>query len=471
MVSSLSNRSLFLMLMTPIFIYFLIKIDLIVMHQNKKHQSKKSTFRKSIIYFKYFSKKLPAVRYILKWAIICIIISIAIGSASAIFLDSLSWVTNYRESHLWIISLLPIAGLLIGLLYHYYGKEANQGNNLLIDTIHQPEKRIPFRMAPLVFIGTVATHLFGGSAGREGTAIQMAGAIADWFRQLFRLSNEDAKIMLIAATAAGFGSVFGTPLAGAVFGLEFFLVGRLRYNALYPAFLCSIIADLVCKSWNASHTHYHISFIPDMSAVNLAYTIIAGVIFGLCATIFSKGLHSLSNVFKNKIAYPPLRPFLGGIIVVICVWLLGSTEYIGLGIPTILESFDHQLVPYAFAIKIILTIITLAAGFKGGEVTPLFFIGATLGNALSLFIPLPMALLAGMGFVAVFAGATNTPLASSIMAIELFGNQCGVYVAIACIVSYLISGHTGIYGKQVIGEPKFNQLRQDKGRKIDDINS
>lgn len=436
------------------------------MNINKKE---KSSFKKSLIHSRYFLRKLPAITYIIKWALISIIISFAIGSASALFLHSLEWVTQIRENHLWIISLLPLAGLGVGLIYHYYGKEANQGNNLLIDTIHQPEKRIPFRMAPLVFIGTVITHLFGGSAGREGTAIQMAGAIADWFRRLFRLSNEDAKIILIAATAAGFGSVFGTPLAGAVFGLEFFLIGKLRYNALYPAFLCAVLADLVCKIWNAHHTHYYITFTPDTSALNILYTVLAGIIFGLCAILFSKSLHSLTEIFKNTIKYPPFRPLVGGIVVVLLVWILGTTKYIGLGIPTIIESFNSEVVPYAFALKIILTVVTLSAGFKGGEVTPLFFIGATLGNALALFIPLPMALLAGMGFVAVFAGATNTPLASSIMAIEMFGNQCGVYVAIACVVSYLISGHTSIYGKQMIGEPKFKKLLSDKGLRIDDL--
>lgn len=414
-------------------------------------------------------RNFPAILYIIKWIIISVVISVCIGSASALFLHSLDFVTNYRESHLWIIAFLPIAGVLIGLLYHYYGKEANAGNNLLIDTIHKPEKRIPFRMAPLVFLGTVVTHLFGGSAGREGTAIQMAGAIADLFRQPFRLTADDTRILLVAATAAGFGSVFGTPLAGAIFGLEFFLIGRLRYNALFPALLSSVIADWVTKAWQTHHTHYTISFVPDISPETLLYTIIAGVAFGLCAVFFSKGIHYVSGIFKSKINYPPLRPFVGGLIVIIAVWVVDTTDYIGLGIPVIVDSFNNQLVPYAFLVKIIFTIVTLAAGFKGGEVTPLFFIGATLGNALALFIPLPMGVLAGMGFVAVFAGATNTPIACSIMAIELFGGGCGVYAAIACVISYLISGHTGIYGKQIVGEPKFEKYMYEKGQHIDEI--
>lgn len=425
--------------------------------------------RKISIHFRLILRNYPFILYILKWITISTIIGICIGSASALFLHSLDFVTNYRQSHLWIMVFLPIAGVLIGLLYHYYGKEANAGNNLLIDTIHKPDQRIPFRMAPLVYIGTVVTHLFGGSAGREGTAIQMAGAIADVFRKPFRLTAEESRILLVAATAAGFGSVFGTPLAGAIFGLEFFLIGRLRYNALLPALLSSVIADLATKAWQAHHTHYSISFVPEISAETLLYTIFAGVAFGLCAVFFSKGIHYVAALFKSKIKYPPFRPFVGGLIVIIAVWVMDTTDYIGLGIPVIVDSFDHQLVPYAFLLKIAFTIVTLAAGFKGGEVTPLFFIGATLGNALSLFIPLPMGLLAGIGFVAVFAGATNTPIACSMMAIELFGGGCGVYAAIACVISYLISGHTGIYGKQVVGEPKFPRYTHERGQHIDEI--
>lgn len=324
-------------------------------------------------------------------------------------------------------------------------------------------------MAPFVYIGTIATHFFGGSAGREGTALQMAGSIADQFSKPFKLSASDRKILIISAVAGGFGSVFGTPLAGAVFAIEFFLIGRIRYNALFPAFITAIIADIVTKLWQTPHTHYHINSIPNISFINIIYAIVAGIFFGLCASTFSKVIHKTGNIFKSNISYPPLRPFVGGIIVALSVLILGTTKYIGLGIPTIVQSFEQQLPAYDFAIKMALTIITLSAGFKGGEVTPLFFIGATLGNALSLFIPLPTGLLAGMGFVAVFAGATNTPIACSIMAIELFGAECGVYVAIACVVSYLLSGHNSIYGRQVIGEAKHQRYANHEGKRLNEL--
>ncbi|MTI29840.1 voltage-gated chloride channel family protein, partial [Xanthovirga aplysinae] len=390
----------------------------------------------------FFIKQSHLIFYVIRWLIICTLIGALAGSASALFLIALNWATEWREAHLWIIALLPVGGFLIGLSYYLWDQSVEKGNNLLIEEFHSPKKVIPLKMAPIVLITTVATHFFGGSAGREGTAVQIGGSIADQFTKWFKLKTRDRKILIIVGISAGFASVFGTPLAGAIFALEVLIIGRIRYEAIFPSFLVAYLANYFCELWPVNHTHYSIPIIPEVNFSNLVWAILAGMAFGLAGRLFSKMIHFFSRHFKNKISYPPLRPVIGGIIIALVVWLMGSTRYIGLGLPVIIEAF-HQPVPiYDFLLKTLFTTFTLAAGFKGGEVTPLFFIGATLGNMLFWIIPLPMALLAGMGFVAVFAAATNTPLACILMGIELFGIEGGIFIAIACIVSYLFSGHS-----------------------------
>ncbi|MCE7072277.1 voltage-gated chloride channel family protein [Dyadobacter sp. CY327] len=399
-------------------------------------------------------KNFPTLFISIKWVLLACLIGVFAGSASALFLVSLDWATQFRESHHWIIALLPVAGFVIGCMYHYLGKDVEAGNNLLLENIHQPATIIPLKMAPFVLIGTVATHLFGGSAGREGTALQMGGSIADQFTRIFKLNSSDRKLVIIAGIAAGFGSVFGTPLAGAIFGIEVLVIGRLRYDALVPALIASVVADMTTRAWQVGHTHYEIPFVPEISLVHILYAVLAGCIFGICSVAFSSLTHYIGSIFKSKVRFAPLRPLIGGSLVALAVFGMDTTRYIGLGIPVILQSFSEQLPAYDFVLKILFTAVTLGAAFKGGEVTPLFFIGATLGSFLSTFIPLPTALLAGMGFVAVFAGAANTPLACTIMAIELFGSSCGIFVALACTTAYFFSGHRGIYTAQRIGRRK-----------------
>ncbi|GAL64468.1 chloride channel protein [Algibacter lectus] len=231
-------------------------------------------------------------------------------------------------------------------------------------------------MVPLVLFGTIITHFFGGSAGREGTAVQIGGAIADRFTKILKLSKRDRKIVLIAGISAGFASVFGTPLAGGIFALEVLVLGRLRLDAIIPSFMAAVFANYFCEIWNVSHTHYHINTVAEMTPINLLWCLLAGIIFGLVAMLFSKSTHFWSNLFGKYIKYPPLRPVIGGTILAIAIYFMGTTKYIGLGIPTIVEAFDVNLNSYDFLLKLLFTSFTLGAGFKGGEVTPLFFIGA-----------------------------------------------------------------------------------------------
>lgn len=433
-----------------------------IIYLDLMNTAKVKTFLSSI-------EQIPTLLYLLKWILICLILGIIVGSISAFFLLSLEWVTTYRESHLWVIALLPLGGFIIGLSYHLYGNSVVKGNNLLLEEFHSPKRIIPFRMAPLVLFGTVLTHLVGGSAGREGTAVQVGGAVADRFTKILKLSKRDRKILLIAGISAGFASVFGTPLAGGIFALEVMVLGRIRLDAIIPSFMAAVLANYFCEIWGVPHTDYHITTVAEMTPINLIWSLLAGIIFGLVAMLFSKSTQFWGNLFQKTIAYPPLRPVIGGVILAVGIYFMGTTKYIGLGIPTIIDAFDVNLNSYDFLVKILLTSFTLGAGFKGGEVTPLFFIGATLGNVLIWFIPLPMGLLAGMGFVAVFAGATNTPLACTVMGIELFGIESGLFIAIACATAYLFSGHTGVYSSQLIGRPKHNAFLSEKGLSLSDV--
>ncbi|WP_316840551.1 chloride channel protein [Pedobacter gandavensis] len=391
--------------------------------------------------------------YLLKWTILSLLVGAAAGTLSALFLSLLNLATDFRTSHPQLIYLLPVAGFFIGLLYYHKGKTVERGNNLIFDTIHNPKDIIPFKMMPLVLFGTIITHLFGGSAGREGTALQMAAATADQLHKPFQLHAADRKILLIAGLSAGFASVFGTPWAGAIFGIEVLLMGKIPHKAILPAVLSAFIGTYVTGLWGVGHTHYHIDLVPPISMMAVVYSILAGLAFSIAAISFVRITDLFSLVFK-KIKYAPIRPVIGGVVVLGIVLILGSYKYIGLGIPVIVDAFQQASQPQDFAFKILLTAITLAAGFKGGEVTPLFFIGATLGSALSIFLPLPLGLLAGMGFVAVFSGAAKTPIACCIMAFELFGISCGWYVAIACTVAFLASGHHSIYNARENKLPK-----------------
>lgn len=383
-----------------------------------------------------------------KWLFISLSIGGLIGSAGALFLWSLQFVTDTREENLWIVLLLPIAGLLIGWGYYKQGKGIEKGNNLLIDEFHAPKKTIPFKMAPMVLIGTLLTHLGGGSAGREGTALQIGASIADQFNRFFKLHSIQRKTLIILGMSGGFAAVFGTPIAGAIFSLEVLRTKKIHPFFILPTVFVAFVSDYVCHAWGVAHTQYYIGEVAAISVFSISWAALAGVCFGLTARLFSQQKKFWKKIATRLIPLEPVRPFIGGIVIVVIVFVMGTSKYIGLGVPIIEAAFSYELQPYDFMIKLLLTAFTLGVGFKGGEVTPLFFMGATLGNALFWIIPLPMGLLAGMGFVAVFAGATNTPIACAVMGMELFGIEGVLFFAIACFTAFLCSGKTSVYSAQ-----------------------
>jgi H+/Cl- antiporter ClcA len=390
-----------------------------------------------------------------RWIAWGAVVGLIAGVASFVFLRSLEWATDTRIDHPALLLGLPAAGLVVGLTYHYLGGRSGGGNALLIDEIHEPRTWLPRRMAPLVLASTIVGHLFGASIGREGTAVQMAGSLTDSAARVARLGPAERRVLLIASIAGGFGAVFGVPVAGTIFALEVQTVGRIRFDALVPAFVAAITGDLVVRG--LGYEHDGLPAIGDVSvdAALLAKCAIAGVAFGLTAIVFTDLTHALRQMMARLVSWPPLRPMLGGIVLVALVAVPDGRAYLGLSTPLVADALagGAGVAAGAFALKLLFTSVSLGTGFQGGEVTPLFVMGATLGVSLAHVLDVPVALLAAVGFVAVFAGASNTPLACTVMAAELFGSAIVVPAAAACIVSYVISTERSIYESQRIDEP------------------
>lgn len=382
-------------------------------------------------------------------------VALLTGTACALFLWALDAVTHLRLGAPWLIWLLPLAGVAMAALYERYGSHARHGTNLVIDEIHQPTLGVPRRMAPLILLATVGTHLFGGSAGREGTAVQMGGSLAAACSRAWRTPPAETSQLLLCGVAAGFGGVFGTPLAGAVFALEFLAVGRFRAGVLAPCLIAALVADATARAWGVVHADAAAA--PLILNLGLTFKVcLASLAFGALAALFVWLTHGVETVVGRLTATTWLRPAYGGAVILALTLLLGTQDYLGLG--TIAAHPHAVTIASCFQVggagafswwwKLVFTAVTLGTGFKGGEVTPLFFIGAAAGNALAVLLGAPVSAFAALGLVAVFAAASKTPLACTILGIELFGAEFGVPMALACLIAVACSGSRSIYRAQ-----------------------
>lgn len=392
--------------------------------------------------------------------------AIAVGSAVAFFLWALDGVTRVRFANAWLLYLLPVAGAAIGFVYARWGHTSDAGTRLIIDEIHEPGGGIPSRMAPFVLFATLTTHLFGGSAGREGTAVQMGGALASAFeRQIvkrflpfkFHFTHATRRSLLQSGMAAGFGAVFGTPLAGAIFAVEVLRKKTFDIGAIAACVLAAYIGHWTVAWWGVAHTHYpQIALsalgLAYIDAIALAKVVVAAVAFGLAGRLFLECAHGVSTLAKTLIRQSWLRPAIGGCVVIALTLLVGTRDYLGLGVTapgsgiSIVSSFQPDgAAPLSWLMKLLFTAVTVGSGFKGGEVTPLFFVGATLGNILSPLMHMPVVLMAALGFIAVFGAAAKTPVACAIMGAELFGPDALLYFALVCLIASVCSGGRSLY--------------------------
>ena len=396
-----------------------------------------------------FSEPLSRARHVARWVALAVVVGVLAGFLSAAFIEALNWATDTRTSNNWLLYSLPLAGLLVGTSYHYLGRGLERGTNLVIDQIHSHSEWVPLRLTPLIFGASVVSHVAGGSTGREGAALQLAAGVTDPISKKLNFNSSDRSLMLITAIAGGFGSVFGVPVTGAVFALEVQRVGRVRYEALVPAFVASFVGDAVVRGLGVHHTHFPSFPSFDWNITTGVGTAAFGVIAGLIALLFVSLTYFIKKTAATYIAWYPARPLIGGVILMVLILACGWRDYQGLSIPLAIEAFNGSA-SGQWGTKLLLTSITIGTGFVGGEFIPLFIIGALAGASFAHIVGANVVMFAMVGAVAVLAGATNAPLACTLLGVELFGGNGVLVLAVACAAAYAASGHTGIYHAQPI---------------------
>ena len=397
----------------------------------------------------------------LKWMLFACLIGLLVGGVGTLFHYSIGWATQLRTAQPWVLWLLPAAGIAIVLLYKVCGMDEDRGTNLVLLAVRANEK-ISVRMAPLVFVATVLTHLCGGSSGREGAALQIGGSIASKIGRLLHFDEKDERIMTMCGMSAAFAALFGTPLSAAVFSMEVVSVGVMYYSAIVPCILSAVIGFAVAGFFQVEPERYHLAGIPQLDLLPLLQVILLGILCAVLSILFCKIMKGAGGLYRKLLPNKLLRIAAGGALVIGLTYLAGTFDYNGAGMDVIDDALFGQAKPEAFAMKLLFTAVTLGAGFKGGEIVPTFFVGATFGNTMGRLIGLNPSFGAGIGLIALFCGVTNCPLTSLIMSIELFGRDGMLFFAIVCAVSYMLSGYHGLYSEQKIVYSKLKPEFIDK---------
>ncbi|MCR4998917.1 MAG: chloride channel protein [Lachnospiraceae bacterium] len=390
----------------------------------------------------------------LKWIIFSFIVGIILGAIGALFHHGITEVTNFRLSHPWVLWLLPVGAIWIALLYKVCGYENDGGTNVVIASIHSDEK-VPLRMSALIFIATIFSHFCGASVGREGAALQVGGSLGYSIGRFLRFNERDKKTMVMVGMSAVFSALFGTPFAAAIFSMEVVSVGIMHYSALLPCTIASLTARYVASRLGAPAPLYEIAEYAKFNFFSGAKVALLASLCGLVSILFCVSLHKTSQIAKKYIKDRYIRAFIGGCAMLGITLLIGNQNYNGAGANIIAGCIEGQTEPLAFLIKIIVTSICIAAGYKGGEIVPTFFIGASFGCMMGAFLGLPAGMCAAVGMGAMFCGVTNSPITSFLICLELFGFEGANYFLLAIAFSYVISGYFGLYSSQKIVYSKF----------------
>ncbi|MBS5843239.1 MAG: chloride channel protein [Clostridiales bacterium] len=386
----------------------------------------------------------------LKWVAMGILIGVIIGVIGAAFADCVTWVTDFRITHSFIVLGLPLAGVLIVALYHMAGIKKSYGTNLVLMSVRTDDS-IPFAMAPLIFISTVLTHLFGGSAGREGAALQLGGSISQNLARHMGFDRGGQRILTMCGMSACFAALFGTPMTAAIFAMEVISVGIMHYSALVPCAISSITASYISTFLGVTPEHFNVTGIPISFTISDSIRVfVLAALCGVVSILFCLILKYTSAFYAKSFKNPYWRAVCGGVLVAVFAMILHSQDYLGAGMSVITRAFAGEAVPLAFLLKMIFTAITLEAGFKGGEIVPTFFIGATFGCVAGGILGLNPSFGAAIGMISLFCGVTNCPIAALFLSLELFGSGGLLWYFLATAISYMLSGYFSLYSKQKI---------------------